>query len=280
MEIRILTDASADLSPEFVKEEAVTVLSMPIAAEDGTELDPAAPDFWEMLESGKRARTSQPNREEMKARFESAKKAGAALFCVFISSELSGTFDTATALQKEIGYEHIYLIDSKKASMGEGLIVRKAAALRKETDDPQTIFAALKAYRDRVRLYSGIDTLKFLARGGRLSSALYAIGNLLNVKPVITINGEGKIDVLAKKIGVKQANRALIALTQEEEIDFGEPVVFLYAKEDKNVTALKEAFRAAYPGANTDETTEIGHVVGSHIGPGGFGLTYLVKEKE
>ena len=278
MEIKILTDACADLPASFSEKEGITVLPVPIVTDDGTDVALSSGAFWAMLESGKRARTSQPNREEMRTHFEKAKREGYALVCVLISSRLSGTYDTAVALQKEVGYEHVYLVDSRNATMGEGLIVRKASELRKTESDPQAVYEALLAYRNRIRLYAGIDTLKYLARGGRLSFTLYAIGSLLNVKPVISIDGEGKIDVVAKKIGVKQAIRAVLALIQEDTVDRSEPVVPLYAKEDKNATALCEAFLAAYPEAELESATEIGPVVGAHIGPGGFGLVYVIKE--
>lgn len=277
MQIKILTDASAELSEKTIRENGVTVLNMPVNYDDKEIEQIDAKEFWQLQRSGKHMRTSQPNREKMKEEFLKAKENGYALICIFISSELSGTYETARSAREEVEYEHVYLIDSKKATVGEQMLVLKALDLAKEEGDPVRIVENLESYKNRIRLLAGLDTLKYLAQGGRLSRTVAVIGNVLNLKPVITIDVEGKVRVLAKKIGLSNTFDAMLRLMEKDDIDEEIPLVPLFACDETNANKFSEKLKEKYKNLQVASVVEIGHVIGTHIGPGGFGVVYVAK---
>ena len=278
MEIKLLTDASAELDAAYVEENDVTVLKMPVSYDNVEVEDIEISKFWNLLKEGKKVKTSQPNREDIKEEFLKAKNAGYALICVFISAALSGTIATAESVKAEIGYDKIYIVDSLKATLGENIVAKKAVTLIKEGLAAEEIYEKLKNFASRVRLMSSVDSLKYLALGGRLSAIAAAIGNLIGIKPVVTIDVDGKVKVLSKKIGLRLTMKEILNIIGREKIDESEPVIPIYACDDENVLAFVEKFKEVYKTATLTAPAEIGYVVGTHIGPGGFGAVYVVKE--
>ncbi|MGN1062479.1 MAG: DegV family protein, partial [Candidatus Scatosoma sp.] len=126
MKIGIVTDTSADLTEEEVKRLQLEEIELPVTFEGESVPCRDKDEFWKKLIAGKTARTSQPNPEVLKNLFEEAAKQGNALICIFMSSRLSGTFACAEAVRREVGYEHIYLVDSLNVTAGEKLLVTEA----------------------------------------------------------------------------------------------------------------------------------------------------------
>lgn len=278
MEIKILTDASAEFSKELQKEFDVISLDMPVNYDDKEVFDIDIKEFWKLQLAGKRMRTSQPSRERMVEEFTKAKDNNYALICIFISSALSGTFGTAQAVKKEIAYENIYLIDSLNATMGEHLLVLTARNLINEGMSAEKIVEKLENLKSRIKLYASVDSLKYLALGGRLSGMGATIGNLLNLKPIITINENGEVKLISKKIGLNKTIMKICELIDKSKIDLTEPIIPLFAYNDDNAKKFIEKFKSEDIENSITEPVEIGHVIGTHIGPGGFGVVYVEKE--
>lgn len=277
MEIKILTDASAEFSKELQKEFDVISLDMPVSYDDKEIFDIDIKEFWKLQLAGKRIRTSQPSREIMIEEFQKAKDNNYALICIFISSALSGTFETAKSVKEEVGYENIYLIDSLNVTMGEHLLVLTARNLINEGLQAEEIVSKLENLKGRIKLYASVDSLKYLALGGRLSGTAATIGNLLNLKPIIEINEQGKVKVVSKKIGLTKTMLEICDLVKKDKIDISEPIIPLYAYSDENVNKFIEKFKSEDIENSITEPVEIGHVIGTHIGPGGFGIVYVEK---
>ena len=278
MEIKILTDASAEFSKELQKEFDVISLDMPVSYDDKEIFDIDIKEFWKLQLAGKRMRTSQPSRERMVEEFQKAKDNKYALICIFISSALSGTSETAKSVKEEVGYENIYLIDSLNATMGEHLLVLTARNLINEGLQVEEIVSKLENLKGRIKLYASVDSLKYLALGGRLSGTVATIGNLLKLKPIITINEFGKVKIVSKKIGLVKTMLGICDLIDKSKIDLTEPIIPLYAYSDNNVNKFIEKFKSEEIENNITEPVEIGHVIGTHIGPGGFGIVHVEKE--
>lgn len=279
MEIKILTDASAEFSKELQKEFDVISLDMPVSYDDKEIFDIDIKEFWKLQLAGKRIRTSQPSREIMIEEFQKTKDNNYALICIFISSALSGTFETAKSVKEEVGYEYIYLIDSLNVTMGEHLLVLTARNLINEGLQAEEIVSKLENFKRRIKLYASVDSLKYLALGGRLSGTAATIGNLLNLKPIIEINKQGKVKVVSKKIGLTKTMLEICDLVKKDKIDVSEPIIPLYAYSDENVNKFIEKFKSEDIENSITEPVEIGHVIGTHIGPGGFGIVYVEKER-
>lgn len=279
MEIRLLTDASAELSKRLREKLNIISLDMPVNYDDKEIIDIDLREFWELQLAGKRMRTSQPSREKMVEEFAKAKQNGYALICIFISSALSGTFETAVAAKEEVGYKKVYLVDSLSATVGERLLVLKAKQLTDDRLQAEEIVQELEKYKKRIKLYASVDSLKYLALGGRLNRTVALMGNLLNLKPIITINGKGEVKVVSKKPGLNRTVTEMCNLIKTDEVDEKEPIVPLFAYSDENVRKFIGKFKdKGINGIAAPE--EIGHVIGTHIGPGGFGIVYVEKSTE
>lgn len=166
MEIKILTDAGAEFSKPLQKEFDVISLDMPVNYDDKEILYIDIKDFWQLQLAGKRIRTSQPSREQMLEEFKKAKDNNYSLICIFISSALSGTFETAKSVKEEINYKNIYLIDSLNATIGEHLLVLTARNLINEGMSVEKIIEKIENLKKRIKLYASVDSLKYLALGG------------------------------------------------------------------------------------------------------------------
>ncbi|MGN1093952.1 MAG: DegV family protein [Candidatus Neoclostridium sp.] len=277
MQIKILTDASAEISKEKQKELDIVSLDMPVNYDDKEIIDVDIKQFWQLQLAGKRMKTSQPSPERMAEEFNKAKQGGYALICVLISSALSGTYETAQSVKEQVGYDGIYIVDSLNVTVGEQLLVLKARRLIDEGLSPEEIVSRLENMKKRIRLYASVDSLKYLALGGRLNVTVARVGNLLNIKPVISIE-KGEVKVVAKKIGLNKTVSEICELVGKDEIDFKEPVVPLFACNDENVNKFLKRLCEKVPQRLVAAPTEIGHVIGTHIGPGGFGIVYVAKE--
>lgn len=251
---------------------------MPVSYDDKEIFNIDINEFWKLQLAGKRMRTSQPSREQIVEEFTKAKDNNYALICIFISSALSGTFGTTQTVKREIAYENIYLIDSLNATMGEHLLVLTARNLINEGFQAEEIISKLENLKGRIKLYASVDSLKYLALGGRLSKTMATVGNILNLKPIIEINEQGKVKVVTKKIGLNNTFKSICNLIDKSKIDLAKPIIPLFAYSDNNVNKFIEKFKSEDIENSITGPVEIGHVIGTHIGPGGFGVVYVEKE--
>ncbi|MGN0508285.1 MAG: DegV family protein, partial [Ruminococcus sp.] len=261
MKIKILTDASAEIPKPLQKELNIISLDMPVNYEDKEILDINMQEFWKLQLAGKRMKTSQPSRERMLEEFTKAKEEGYALICIFLSSALSGTFETAKGAKNEVGYDNIYLIDSLSVTVGEQLLVLKARILIDKGLQIAEIVQELERYKKRVRIYASVDSLKYLALGGRLNGTVALMGNLLNLKPIITINGNGEVKVVSKKMGLNKTIMEICDIIKNDLIDLEEPIVPIFAYSVKNVYKFIDRFKSKENETIISAPIEIGHVI-------------------
>lgn len=276
MNIRILTDSAAELTKDEIQKDNVIVMQMPMNYDNQEFYDMPIEDFWQVLISGKVVRTSQPSRELMKQEFLKAKQEGYALVCIFISAKFSGTLETAQNLKQEVGYDQIYIVDSLTATISEKVIVKEAIKLTKQNLTAEQIVSRLNEFAKKVRIVACLDTLTYLARGGRINRAIAAIGNLIKIKPIID-HKDGKIRLIGKKIGLNMALKEVVKICDFNKIDTNYDIIPIFAHDNTNTSNLVKLYKETYPEAKLVENTSIGPVVGTHIGPGGFGFVYVEK---
>ena len=277
MKVRILTDTASDCTVEDVENLKFDLIELPVTL-DGEEISWKEVDvFWQKLIAGKLARTSQQSPEAFRAKFEEAKQEGSALVCIFISSHMSGSYDSAVAIKEEVGYEHIYVIDSLNASTTEMILVKEACRLRDEGATAQEIVDHVEKLKHRVKIFACLDTLKYVARGGRISKTAAAIGNLINLKPVITFV-DGYVTTIGKAFGITQGANKLLEKMREIPADPSFGYIPIYPDNSKNTLSFVE--RAKANGFEIDESklTPIGATIGTHIGPSAFGIVFVAKE--
>ncbi len=281
--IRILTDSTADFPPEEARALGVRVVPLTVNFgdehyRDGVDIVPE--EFYEKLAAApKLPTTSQPSPELFLAEFADAKAAGDEVVCVLISSALSGTFQSAQIAREETGYEPIYLVDSKQATLGEQVLVRRAVQRMRQGFTAAEIAADLEECRDRVHLFALVDTLKYLHKGGRLPAAVAIAGGLLGIKPVIGVL-DGKVVMADKARGLPGAYVAIFKqIGKVGGIDEDWPVLVGYTGKKAGAEPFMR-YVTQNLHLQKPALCPIGPVIGVHAGPGAAGVAFIAKAPE
>lgn len=278
--IRILLDSSADYSAQEAKEHNLELIPINITLNDTNYLDGidiTKDEFYTLLtESEEFPKTAQPSPQDYLDLFEDAKEKGDSVIYLSLSSGLSGTFQSATLAKSMVEYDEIYLIDSLSATRAVRLMAEYACKLREEGNDAATIAAELEDFKSRVVILAAVDTLEYLYKGGRLNKATAAVGELANLKPIITVTGEGKIGVPGKALGRNKALSTLTKMITEKEIDTSFPIYSLYAVGEENTEKLE--LKLGQAGVRVTKRLQIGPTIGCHIGPGAYGVVFVTKK--
>lgn len=279
--MRIITDSAADFSSAELNKYSITAVPLQVvfgvdAYADGVTL--TSDIFWSRLIGGENPKTSQPTPDAFLTEFEAAKEAGEGVVCVLLSSGLSGTVQSAVLAKSMCDYDDIHIVDSLQAATAEKLLVMQACRLRDEGKLSAAEMAdELRSFSKRIKLYGCLDTLDYLARGGRIPQALASLGSLVQLKALITINEEGKVGMAGKGMGMHRATTALIKLIQQHEIDYDYPVLPLYTYSPENVNNLIKKLHATGVSCKEEDACAVGATIGTHVGPGVFGLVFVEK---
>lgn len=287
MGIRIITDSTCDLPADLQSFLGIDIVPLKVRFDkeeflDGVDI--TKEEFYKKLSVSPRLpTTSQVNPENFLSLFKTYREAGDEIIGVFISSDLSGTFQSAVIAKRLMeDPPQIHLIDSRNVTMGLALLVYEAIRLRDLGQAAETIAAALEELKKRVSLYAVFDTLKYLKMGGRLSTTAAVVGGLLNVKPVITVR-QGLIVNDGKARGSRAAYHLIADRIKSTPMDEDYDVIFAHAHAPEAVNEFKRIL--AEDGLFPDQARlarckvlEIGSVVGTHTGPGALGIAWVKKE--
>ena len=284
MTFKILTDSTADLPESWTQEHDVQVLGLTIQL-DGQTYETVGPDkltseqLLAKMESGSKPTTSQINVGQFEDVFRQYAQEGTAVLYVAFASALSGTYQSAVMAREMVLEDYpeaiITILDSKAASMGEGLLVMKAVEARAAGQSLEQTADLLQSLVPRVKTYFLVDDLNHLMRGGRISKAAALMGSLVNIKPIIAVTADGSLDSVAKVRGKKKAQAEVVRMTLER---ISEPlVVIAYAGEKEVAENVKEQLLAS------GQVTEVlilplGPVISTHTGPGTLGLFSIGSE--
>ena len=242
MSIRIITDSAADFSPAELEQLRITCVPMQVvfgedSYTDGQTLTPEI--FWQRLTAGENPKTSQPSPDAFLSVFEEAKAAGDEVICITIAAVLSGTLQSAMIAREMADYASIHIIDSLKAAVAQKMLVLHACRLRDEGQlTAAQIAQALSDLRPRIRLFACLDTLEYLARGGRIPKAAASLGTMVRFKPLVTLSEDGHVELAGKGIGMHRATDAVIRLVEGCEIDCSFPVIPIYSHTPENCLAF------------------------------------------
>lgn len=239
-------------------------------------IDLRAQRFYKLLTASQEfPKTSQPSPEDFLPCFAEAKANGDEIVYLSISSALSGTLQSANIAKEMAEYDNIHIVDTKTGTHMIGLLARYAQKLVDEGLSGAEIAERVLQLRERQVVYAGLQTLEYLYKGGRLSRTSAAIGTIANIKPIITVNDEGKVDSFAKAIGVKRAIQTIIKQVQSCQIDEEFEIWSLCSIENENCEALEAAL--AEIGHPVSGRMQIGPTIGAHVGPGVYGVTFIRK---
>ncbi len=281
MNVRIIIDSSVDIAERFRQDVKIVPLTIHFGEEeliDGLTIDKQR--FYERLvECDELPRTSQANPTAFQKVFEEVTQAGEEAVVITLSSELSGTFQSACLAVQD--YDNIYVVDSKNAAIGSGILTEYAIACAKKGMSAREIAEELERKKEDVCLIALLDTLEYLKKGGRISKTVAFAGGVLNIKPVVTIQ-DGKVEVIGKARGSRQGNNLLVEKIQESGgIDFDMPILLGY-------TGLSDALLKKYIEDSRDlwqeqaeslDSTLVCSVIGTHVGPGVVAAAFFRKSR-
>ncbi len=280
MSVRIITDSGSDILPGELAGVDVLPLSIAFGSatyQDGVDLTHQR--FYELLvESDELPKTGQVNPYAFSQALERAHAAGDEAVIVTLSSKLSGTHQSAmTAAAQARG--HVRVVDSMNVCVGERILVELACRLAEKGLSAAEIADQLEEARDRVQVVALLDTLEYLRKGGRISGAAGAVGELLAIKPVISVD-DGRVVVLGKARGSKNGRNLLNEQVKAAGgIDFSMPLALGYAGLsrkllDKYIADSRDLWAQGCPDGNLPVHT-VGATIGTHVGPGAIALGFF-----
>ncbi len=282
MSIRIITDSASDILPAEAEKLNIKVLPLKTYFGEEEYLDGITitnKEFFEkLIESDVMPTTSQLAPYEYEKAFREAIEAGDEVISISLSSKLSGSYQSAVIAAEEFDGA-IALIDSENVSMGEWVLVHLAVRLRDKGKTKQEIVDILEEKKKQIRVIALLDTLEYLKKGGRISSAAAFAGTLLSVKPVVAVE-EGKLSVLGKARGSRNGNNMLMDLVKKSGgIDFDMPYCLAYTGlTDALLQKYMEDSAVLYEGrTNCLPIVPIGSTIGTHVGPGAIGAAFFAK---
>lgn len=282
----IFCDTDCELWYTHAEELDLKVIRMPYIidgeeklADLGESGDTA--EFFAKMKAGAGASTAGLNQQIYYDIFEPYFKAGEDILYIAFSSHLSGTFAYLDLAIKELDAKYpgvkFRKFDTLNICVGAGILVYLGAKyFREHGDDIDKTCDYLDTIVNKVGIYFVVDDMKYLARGGRISPAKAKIGNLLNIKPVLTVI-DGKLDVCNKANGTKKAYRYMIDMFAEKyNADMDAPVILVDA--DNRCVSDEFASKIREIDAKADVWQQpIGPVIGAHAGPGTVGIIFMTK---
>ena len=277
--VKILTDSSCDLSPARCEELGVEML--PITVNFGEEsyrahVDISNEEFYEKLAAASELpKTAQITPAFFEKKFQEYKDSGDQVVCLFISSRMSGTLQSARIAKELVGAENIYLPDTLHVTFALGLLVEEAAKMRARGLSAGEIAEEVLGLVPRVRLWALIDDLKYLKMGGRLSATSALVASILGICPIITLQ-DGLVEVVGKARGKKAAFKFMKDMVEKEPISSDFSVTIGHAAVPKTRDDFIEYMSAELKKREIHKL-DIGSIVGTHTGPGACGLAYIRK---
>lgn len=281
MAVKIVVDSSSDISEKEAKELGVEMIPMIVSFGeeeffDGVNLLPD--DFYKKLQESKEApKTAQVTPFRFEEVFEREVKAGNDVVAIVLSSKLSGTFESARSAASKFDGK-VFVVDSLNATSGEGVLVHYALELAKNGLSAKEIYEKLEEKKNDIVVVAVIDTLEYLKKGGRVSSAAAFIGGMLNIKPVIQVIG-GEVKVVAKAHGQKKGVLTVKQIARDAGgIDYSMPYRVIWAGNDENIA---DKFIEGNPDLWNESEKPLNHVIastiGTHVGPGALGIVFFKK---
>ncbi|MDM5370838.1 DegV family protein [Bacillus bombysepticus] len=282
MSVKIITDSAADLPVELLQAYDIDLIPLRVYDEAETEyLDGVTLESVTLLQKmreGAVYRTSLPSLETFQEKFVSYAKEGNPCIYLAFSSELSGTYQSSVVIKEEVKETYadldLEIIDTKCASLGQGLVVLEAAKMAKDGASKEDILNRVAFLMNHMEHIFTVADLQYLVRGGRLSKVAGFIGGLLNIKPILNVE-EGKLVPLEKVRGKKKVLSRIVDIMEECGKDLkGQTIGITHGDDLETAEALKSLITERF-GCEVFIVNTIGAAIGAHTGPGVITLFFL-----
>ena len=286
----IYVDSAANLTDEMIKENEIKVISYTCLIdgkeincyEDGVPFAETAKKFYAAMREGADTKTTLVNADKIMTAVTPSLEAGRDALIITIAEGISGTYNQAVEAAKELGKKFperkILVSQSANASLGEGLVALYAARLAADGKDIETCHKWIESNKFNIHGVCTVDSLKYLKRGGRVSTALAIAGTILNIKPVLHGDENSKLTVFCNERGRKKSIARLIETFKENVIDPENQTVAI-AHADCEEDALELAERIKALGAKDIVMNYYDLCTGAHAGPGTIALFFTGKSR-
>ena len=289
MSIKIYTDSACDLPLDFVKESNIGLVFITVNfkgqfLEDDLGQTIKYNEFYKALREGEITSTAQATSFTFEEAFKEDLKEGNDIIYISLGSELSGTFNSARIARENLLEEYpdrrIEVVDSKGATLGQGLLVYYANELKNNGKSIDEIVKWIEDNRTKVQYAVVLDDLQYLKRGGRISPTAAAIGGLLGVKPTVKLSKEGKVLPGIKVKGRKKAINYLLNEIEEKAVGLDKQLVFVAHTDcEEDAKLVRDKLLEKYKFKDI-KIKNIGPVIGTHVGPDALGILYMGIERE
>jgi len=273
--ITVVTDSTAYLTNEFAAKHGIKVVPLKLNWDNDTfrdNVDITAQAYYERLEkSNSIPTTSQPSGGDFLTAFNDVAKSTDAIVAVLISSGISGTVDSALMAKKEFSKVPLEIFDSKVTAAGLALLLKAMVAEVERNGSVDDVLKMGRRVLDTMGVYFVVDTLKYLHKGGRIGGASAFLGSALDLKPILYLSQEGKIEALEKVRTKKKAVSRLVDLAVEKANGGKAYVGIMQANAMEGAQAIKAELEKRMNLAEI-EIFELSPVVGTHAGPGTLGI--------
>lgn len=282
----IFTETTADLDPEIKSQGKVAMIPMSMTVGNdesffaSTESDAEIIKIYSAMRAGISVKTSRISPYSYETSFAPALEKGDAIYLSF-SSGMSPAYvctgELAQKFAKVCPDTALYTVDSRSGTGGMGIMLERMLKNKEAGMSAAQNAADIEKFRERVYMTAFVEDLGFLKRGGRISPTGAAIGAFLNIKPIIRITEEGKLEVFFKCKGEMKAVQFLAETFREDfDCDSDCPVYVMHADNEKAASALADRVKSAFPTANVKKML-LSPVIGTHLGPGAVVICYVRK---
>ena len=275
--IALVTDSTCDLPKSVVKDKNITVIPLNVHFGEETFLDGIdlqSKEFFEKLSTSEiHPQTSQPSVGRFVETYNDLLKKHDSILSLHISSKLSATYNSALQAQKEIGNEKIKVIDSMNGTLGLGAIVHHIADLNQKGESFENLVKEAEKIIPNAIFMGLVPTLEYLAKGGRIGKARAFMGSLLKIKPILSAV-DGEIQSVGKARTLIKGMDFIVDEMKNRKIS---KLFIVHANHEERANLLKEKTKDLIDPKDVI-IAEFGPVVGTHLGPGAFGVGFISSE--
>lgn len=284
----ISTESNCDLPPDFIAENKICVIPHYYTVDeevygDGKEL--SCKEFYDEMRNLKKVGTMASNPAVIEDMFTAYAKENKDILHISFSSALSGGCGNVQMVSKQIMEEYeqmnIIVIDTLAASLGEGILIMKALEMKKAGKSLEETAKAIVELVPHICTLFTVDDLNYLYRGGRLSKTSAAVGTLVNLKPILRINEEGKLVALSKTRGRNKSLQMMANMMEDLLGSFRDKQIaigIIHGDCEDDALYLKKLIKEKY-GYDNFMIQPIGPSIGAHSGPGTVGLIFMGEHR-
>lgn len=283
MAIRFVTDSASDILPEEAEKLGLVCVPLLVRFGDNEYQDGITishKEFYEkLIESDVLPQTSQATPVVFEEVFEKLTSNGDEVIAIMLSSELSGTYQSACIAAQEFEGK-VFVVDSRNVTLGQRNLVMRGFQLAKQGMAAKDIVECLNKDKEDIRLLAVLDTLEYLRKGGRVSAVAAIAGELLSIKPAVCVR-DGKVEQCGKARGSKNGNNLLRKMIEGGNgIDFDRPYCVAYSGLSDHLLQkyIKDSSEIWDQATSDLPIATVGSVIGTHVGPGAIAVSFFEKK--